>query len=132
MRATAADIRYPRGLAPQASPLRTPVFRVLSRNDPIIPYEQCVAFAAQPTVGCANPPFATPSPTALPNRPRHRPVLLQVSDACAFVHRCVDEALFAQLDRVLVQPAAGHCAAFGCDPTLAAAVRDWREQKRIK
>ena len=65
MRATAADIRYPRGLAPQASPLRTPVFRVLSRNDPIIPYEQCVAFAAQPTVGCANPPFATPSPTAL-------------------------------------------------------------------
>jgi len=60
-------------------PLKTPVLRIISANDPIIWYNDCI-----------------------------------------------DESLFCNLDKVVVQKAAGHCPAFDFDE-LATIVKEWRD-----
>ena len=60
-------------------PLKTPVLRIISANDPIIWYDDCI-----------------------------------------------DESLFCNLDKVVVQKAAGHCPAFDFDE-LATIVKEWRD-----
>lgn len=59
-------------------PLKTPVLRILSKDDPIIAFED------------------------------------------------IDQKLFANLDRVLLQSGVGHTNCFQ-DPTIAATIREWRE-----
>lgn len=61
-----------------ASPLATPVLRIVSRADPIIDFD-----------------------------------------------KCVDPALFANLDKVIVQAGTGHCACF-TEPGIANKITTWR------
>ena len=63
-------------------PLSTPVFRVLSLNDPIVD----------------------------------------------FAH-CCDTGLFKNVDKMYLQPKAGHCCAFRYDKELASVIRQWRNDK---
>ena len=64
--------------AAMQAPLNTPVLRVLSRNDPIISFEECV-----------------------------------------------DQALFCNLDTVIVQERGGHCDCFA-EAGMAGSIASWR------
>lgn len=66
------------------SKISTPVLRVLSENDPIISYSECV-----------------------------------------------DPNLFQNVDKVVIQPAAGHCSAFNYDAKLPRIINDWRNSKLV-
>ena len=64
-------------------PLSTPVFRVMSLNDPIVDFA-----------------------------------------------RCCDKSLFKNVDRIYLQPKAGHLCAFKYDKKLGSVIRQWRNDKR--
>jgi len=52
--------------------------------------------------------------------------VLALNDPIISYEECVDEALFQNLDRIRLQTAGGHCAAFRYDPALARDLREWR------